>query len=82
VGGAGDVGYTLGEHGKTHSGSGSGSAPPLAVKDELPASLAAAAEGSGHHTFHQYLKSCAVIIAVLPLAPAAVVVVVPVLVPV
>jgi len=34
VGSAGDVGYTLGEHSKTHSGSWSGSALLLAVDDE------------------------------------------------
>jgi hypothetical protein len=42
VGSAGDAGYTLGKHRKTYSGSGSGSAPPLAVDDETLASLAAA----------------------------------------
>jgi hypothetical protein len=34
VGSTGDVGYTLGEHSKTHSGSWSGSALLLAVDDK------------------------------------------------
>jgi len=70
VSSAGDVGSTFGEHGKTYSGSWSGTAPPLAVDDETLAPLgAAAAEGSGHCNLHQYPISCAVIFAVLPPAP-------------
>ena len=80
VGSAGDVGNTLGEHTKTHSGSWSGSALLLAVDDETLASLAAAAEGSGHHTRHQYPVSCTVILAVLPPSPVAAAAAVPVLV--
>jgi hypothetical protein len=58
-----------------YSGSGSWSAPPLAVDDETLASLAAVAEGSSHCTLHQYLVSCTVIIAVFSLAQVAVVLV-------